>query len=1035
MEPIATFSGLASGIDFRQLTDQIIAAESRPILLDQQKIAGLQSESAAWTQFEGLVSGLDASLAKLADGTAFNTFKTSISGLPSGETAPLSVSAASDATPGSYTVKVLQTARAEKLGSDIFASRDKALGFSGEFLVNGRAVSVAATDSLDDIAAALNAANAGTNASGASASVIETAPGSFRLVLTSAETGAAGINLSDGTQGVLRSLGFLDTTTSLKNATSDGARSDAFTSSTTTLNTLLGFTTPPAAAAVTIGTGATQFNVTIDLATQSLQDVADAINTQAGLAGSSVTAQVTTETNADGATVRRLDISGTTSFTDANRILESLGVLAGGRGSVAQSVQGNAFTDGDAVTTATGSTLLTDLFLNGSSAGVQVGDTLTLNGTRADGTTFTKTFTVGASDTLQTLADSLNSAVDGFKVGTATATASIVGGRLVVTDDAGGDSQLALSITANNEGGGTLDFGTFAVATAGRNREILSGRDAQLQVDGSFVTRASNEITDVVKGVTFSLTGTSASEIVVDVSRDVSSITNDVQAMVDAYNALQDFVGNQFSGLGAEEGETIPPLAGDSTLRQMRNSIRDALRSVISAGVTGNLTRLADVGIEIDRDGRFTFDSAVFQTKLQEDPAAVSRLFSVYGGGSVNSLEFVSSSDATQAGTYDINITQAAARASVTGVGFGGTYVDDGTADTMTVTDLGSGSTYQISLSNGMTLAQIVDALNTQFQTNTQHQLETSTAVFSDALGTAATDATTLDSLFDSGGTNLGVANGDVITISGTTKDGTSIFREFTITDVTTQTLGDIRSEVETALGGSATVSVVGGKLQVTANETGLSLISLTIGSDNAGGGTLSFGTVDTTVAGRTAAAITASDSGGQLKLEHADYGSAAGFTVGYTAGGSDGSASLGLSAGTTTGLDVQGTIGGLAATGSGQLLQGTTGTAAEGLIIRVDSADTGLLGTFTFSRGVASLAELVTENLLGTDVGSIQDVVDGLDESIQRIEDRIADFEDRLERRRQSLLARFTALEEALARAQSQGQFLTSALAGLQTG
>ena len=36
-----------------------------------------------------------------------------------------------------------------------------------------------------------------------------------------------------------------------------------------------------------------------------------------------------------------------------------------------------------------------------------------------------------------------------------------------------------------------------------------------------------------------------------------------------------------------------------------------------------------------------------------------------------------------------MDITQAATRGAVTGVGFGGTYVDDGTPDILTIQDLG----------------------------------------------------------------------------------------------------------------------------------------------------------------------------------------------------------------------------------------------------------------------------------------------------------------------------------------------------------
>ncbi len=69
----------------------------------------------------------------------------------------------------------------------------------------------------------INAANTGTNATGVSASVV-TAGGGYQLVLTSQNTGAAGIDLVDGADGVASGLGFTDGLLTLKHVTSDGAR-------------------------------------------------------------------------------------------------------------------------------------------------------------------------------------------------------------------------------------------------------------------------------------------------------------------------------------------------------------------------------------------------------------------------------------------------------------------------------------------------------------------------------------------------------------------------------------------------------------------------------------------------------------------------------------------------------------------------------------------------------------------------------------------------------------------------------------------
>ena len=73
---------------------------------------------------------------------------------------------------------------------------------------------------------------------------------------------------------------------------------------------------------------------------------------------------------------------------------------------------------------------------------------------------------------------------------TATVDAS---GQLVVTDDTSGASQLSVSVVANNEGGGSLSFGSFTATTEGENalsREIVAGQDASFRVNGVTMTRS-----------------------------------------------------------------------------------------------------------------------------------------------------------------------------------------------------------------------------------------------------------------------------------------------------------------------------------------------------------------------------------------------------------------------------------------------------------------------------------------------------------------------------------------------------------------
>lgn len=1036
MEPVATFSGIASGIDFRAMVDQIIAAESQPIRQLEIQISSAETRSTAWESFRKLITSLESSAEAIADPSKFRTFLSSVSELSSSSGMSVAVDASSDATPGTYSVKVLQLATNEKVGSNVFASKTAALGYSGEFLVNGRAMSIAATDTLVDVRDTINQANTGTNPSGVSATIVSSSAGTFHLVLTSDASGAEGIDLADGSSSTLRSLGFLGSTTSVNNPTSDGAKSRGLTSATATVASLLGLTSPPSGT-VKLGTvPLSDFDVVINLNTDSLNDIAEAINVAASAAGKAVTATVVQETDASGNTVMRLDISGTTAFSDTNGVLETLGVLKADRAVVAQEIQsGTAFTEPGPGLAATGATLLTNLWSGGASRGVVANDTLTLSGTRADGTTFTKTLTVGAGiDTLGDLLTSLNSASDAFGVGSSTATATLVDGQIVITDDSGGDSQLALSIVANNENGGTLDFGDFAIVDSGRARELTAGVDARVQIDGDLVTRSSNSITDAVTGLTLNLLRTATDAATVTVGRDVGAMTSSVEAFMDAFNGILEFVSSQFSGAGAEEGTANAPLSGDSVLRQMRNDLREAMAMQISAAVGGDFRRLADIGIEVTRDGVYELDKTTLQTALETDPQAVERLLGLYGAGSVSSLSYLGASDSSKTGTYSVEITQVASKATVTGSSFAGTYVDDATADTLTVQDLDTSSDYAISLSNGMTMSQIVTALNSEFATAKKHEVQAANTMYSDAGGTPATDATTLDSLFETGPTTFDVTNGDTFTISGTRADGTTFLDSFAVTDISTQTLGDLRAAVEKAVGTDEVVTFQNGNLNVTAQETGRSLLTLSVTSDNAGAkpNPIDFGTISASTQGRGTAGITASDSGGQLKLDHGDYGSVAGFQVSYTAGGTDGSASLGVTAASYAGNDVLGTIGGLAATGVGQLLIGDADTAVDGLLLRYDEASTGTIGDLIFSRGIASALEVAAAALLTTGAGTITGIVEEISPLVHRLKQRIDAIEGRLERRRESLIKKFVALEQALALAQAQGQWMIAQLQSL---
>jgi flagellar hook-associated protein 2 len=700
-DPIGSFSGLASGVQWRDMVDQIMAIEtSRKLTPVTDKKDTAQKRFDAWGSFSSLVATFRDSVKALRDGSAFSSFKVNASASPASGRALVSATASATATAGNYSVEVDDIARANKLSGNIVASASTALGLSGEFVVNGRVVTVAASDTLAQVRDKINALDSGASASGVSASVLSTGSSAQRLVLTSDVSGASGIELVDGSTGVLASLGIVDGTTTANLTSTGGTQTYKVTSATMAIATMLGVTMPPPSTITVNGR-----TISVDLSIDSLTTIVAKIQAAGG------TAEVVAET-AGGKTGYRLVTGGVVGATtpDGTRTLEVLGFAKGGRTSVAQVVR-SEIALGDAADAPAGTgTLLSDLSLGGAGLGLVAGDTFRVQGARGDGSAVSLSFTVGAGDTVQTLLDKINDATSGFGAGSRKATATLSGGRIVLTDATGGDSQLSLSLIATRAAGGNVTLGRVTTSTAGRARELVAGTDAKVTIDGIALARPTNTITDAITGVTLNLLQAEPGTTVdLNIARDGDSIRDAVKAVATAYNALVKFVDDQHaSGM---------PLSNSAPLRAAMSSLTNTLLAPVS-GTSGDYTRTAVAGLSLQKNGTLALDAATFDAAITKSYADVLRLFQTNGTATNSDVTYGFSTDRTKPGTYAVNITTAASAASVTGTGFSGAYADDATADTMTITDATTGATGAIQLANGDTTEVIVDKLNAMFATN-----------------------------------------------------------------------------------------------------------------------------------------------------------------------------------------------------------------------------------------------------------------------------------------------------------------------------
>ncbi|HZE88887.1 MAG TPA: flagellar filament capping protein FliD [Verrucomicrobiae bacterium] len=158
-----------------------------------------------------------------------------------------------------------------------------------------------------------------------------------------------------------------------------------------------------------------------------------------------------------------------------------------------------------------------------------------------------------------------------------------------------------------------------------------------------------------------------------------------------------------------------------------------------------------------------------------------------------------------------------------------------------------------------------------------------------------------------------------------------------------------------------------------------------------------------------------ADDNAGRLRVRSLGFGSAA--TVRVVSDVADAGNGLSTGFGTTpltdSGVDVVGTLAGVAATGVGRTLSGAAGTDVEGL--SVETTGTGALGNVTFTRGIASAVSLALKGIVDPFDGPIVHAQKALQDGIDSIGDRVTQLQASLGVEQEILLRKFTAMEQTL--------------------
>lgn len=190
------------------------------------------------------------------------------------------------------------------------------------------------------------------------------------------------------------------------------------------------------------------------------------------------------------------------------------------------------------------------------------------------------------------------------------------------------------------------------------------------------------------------------------------------------------------------------------------------------------------------------------------------------------------------------------------------------------------------------------------------------------------------------------------------------------------------------------------------------------------------------TVLAASGVAILASVQGNALVINTTGYGSSATFEVRSSdvGGGQTGIATVAATYQAKAGTSVAGTIDGVAATGTGQLLSAPpTHDVLHGLTLTITSTAADVagaggnlnLGDFTYVPGVAQRAAQAGVNSVDVVSGTITNAIDGRNRLIDDYEEQIEAWDRRLALRQATLKRQFSAMETALSSMRQQSSWL----------
>lgn len=591
-----TFGGLSSGLDTNALINGLLELERQPIVQKEERIKVLQQKKDAWRDINMRLRHLRSTVQEL-----YKKENMLSKQAVSTNTAYVQATAESTAVNGTYELKIskLATNHTVTMKSDIQTllgkSTTEAMGLTGNFVLNGVKIEVKSEDTLEDLRDKIN-----NSAAEAEASII-----AGHLILKSKTSGLEGALAMSYASGddVLNTLGICDSEGSFYNKTLPVNHTVSMQSD---IEALLGMDeTEPLGLAGIFEINGAQIEIESE---DTLEDLRDKINSSAAEVEATIVG---------GHLILKSKISGlgglmAMSYVSGDDILNTLEIYDSVSGFYDETLPANY--------TVSMQSDIQSLLGKDVAESLGLAGIFEINGAQIE---------VTEEDTLEDLRDKINSSV-------ADVEATIVGGQLILESKTSGpEGAIAMSYLSGDDVLNTLEI--YNSRGGSFYKETLKAQDAEFSINGISVTRSSNEVKDLIDGVTFRLYGGGAESVYVKISSDTEKAAAAVAAFVEQYNSVNSFIREKLEkpGKNQSEGSTVGLLQGDTTLMKIERNLRSLINSPVSnyrsktedGAEQKKYYSFSSIGVTtIDKEGYLQFDAEKFISALEDDPEAVYEL-------------------------------------------------------------------------------------------------------------------------------------------------------------------------------------------------------------------------------------------------------------------------------------------------------------------------------------------------------------------------------------------------------------------------